>query len=151
MASEHVPNRYSLSIGSPEGHLKPNHFDFFDGERPARFPSPAEVRANPVLQGARNSLITKFASLNIVVKYGQEITVSEAYCLLALQLLPDVPVPKVYEWCEDGGEVFNLHGAYPRRNLGESVGDSLAGSEEEGLYPTTHDCGGFTQGAAGSK
>jgi aminoglycoside phosphotransferase (APT) family kinase protein len=42
------------------------------------------------------------------VKYGEDITVSEAHCLRALRrLLPDeVPVPEVYGWCEDGGEVF---------------------------------------------
>ncbi|USP78884.1 kinase-like protein [Curvularia clavata] len=106
MASERVPNRYPLSIVSPEGHSELENLDFFDGNRPAHFPSPAEVRENPVLRKTLGSIATKFDSLNIIVKYGVDIAASEAYCLRALQLLPEVPVPKVYGWCEEGGEVF---------------------------------------------
>jgi hypothetical protein len=46
--------------------------------------------------------------LGLLVKYGEEITIAEGQCLLALrQLLPDtVPVPEVYGWREDDGQVF---------------------------------------------
>jgi hypothetical protein len=102
MATNDSPNRYLLS-----GVLSPEQSS--DSDRPAHwFPSPAEVRANPRLRGTLGSCTTKFDSLNILVKYGEDITVSEAHCLRALRrLLPDeVPVPEVYGWCEDSGEVF---------------------------------------------
>jgi hypothetical protein len=102
MATDDSPNRYLLS-----GVLSPEQSS--DSDRPAHwFPSPAEVRANPLLRETLGSCTTKFDSLNIVVKYGEDITVSEAHCLRALRrLLPDeVPVPEVYGWREDGGEVF---------------------------------------------
>ena len=46
--------------------------------------------------------------LGLLVKYGEGITIAEGQCLLALrQLLPDtVPVPEVYGWREDDGQVF---------------------------------------------
>ena len=42
------------------------------------------------------------------MKYGEEITIEEGQCLLALrQLLPGtVPVPEVYGWRKDDGQVF---------------------------------------------
>ena len=110
MAPDNIPNRYLLSsLLSPERSPDFEHMDYFNCDRSAHlFPSPAEVRANPLLRGTSASRTTKFDSLNLVVKYGKEITASEAHCLRALRrLLPDeVPVPKVYGWCEDGGEVF---------------------------------------------
>lgn len=78
-------------------------------DRPAHlFPSPAEVRAHPLLRKTVGSCTTKSDSLNLVVKYGEDITASEAHCLRALRRLlsNDVPVPEVYGCCEDGGEVF---------------------------------------------
>ncbi|KAF2820365.1 hypothetical protein CC86DRAFT_398073 [Ophiobolus disseminans] len=87
MATDDTPNRYLLSsLVSPE----PSP-DF------ELFPSPAEVRANPLLRKITGSCTTKFDTLNIVVKYGEDITASEAHCLRGLRrLLPDeVPVP---EW-----------------------------------------------------
>lgn len=68
-------------------------------------PLPAEVRAHqlPVQYGP-----VQFESLNLLVKYGKEITIAEGQCLWALRrFLPSqVPVPEVYGWCEDNGEVF---------------------------------------------
>jgi hypothetical protein len=110
MAPDNVPNRYLLSsLFSSERSPDFEHMDYFNCNIPAHlFPSPAEVRANPLLRETLGSCTTKFDSLNIVVKYGEDITASEAHCLRALRrLLPDeVPVPEVYGWCEDGGEVF---------------------------------------------
>jgi hypothetical protein len=110
MASDDESNRYLLPrVVSPEQSPDFEHLETFDSGRPAHlFPSPAEVRANPILRDVIGSCTTKFDSLNLVVKYGSNITGSEAYCLRALrQLLPDeVPVPDVYGWCEDGGEGF---------------------------------------------
>lgn len=75
-------------------------------------PSPAEVRAaaklTTDLHNPRRPRPVWFPSLNLVVKYGYEITIAEGQCLWAIRrLLPDVlPVPEVYGWCRDGDEVF---------------------------------------------
>lgn len=106
MASGHMLGHCLIPSVLSKQHPKFNHLDFFDGERSAHFPSPAEVREYPILRETTGSNTTKFDSLNIVVKYGSDIAASEAYCLQVLQFLPDIPVPKVYGWCEDGGEVF---------------------------------------------
>jgi hypothetical protein len=110
MTPDDVTNRYFLPrVVSPEQSPDFEHLETFNSGRPAHlFPSPAEVRANPLLRKTHGSCTTKFDSLNIVVKYGSRVSGSEAYCLRALrQLLPDeVPVPDVYGWCEDGGEAF---------------------------------------------
>jgi hypothetical protein len=110
MALDSIPNRYLLpSLLSPEQSPDFEYMDCFNYDRSAHlFPSPAEVRANPILRKTMGSCTTKFDSLNVVVKYGENITASEALCLQALQkLLPDeVHVPKLYRWCEDEGEVF---------------------------------------------
>jgi hypothetical protein len=110
MAPDDVSNRYLLPrVISPERSPDSEHLETFTSGRPTHlFPSPAEVRANPLLRDTLGSCTTRFDSLNIVVKYRSRVTGSEAYCLHALrQLLPDeVPVRDVYAWCEDGGEVF---------------------------------------------
>ncbi|OBT60829.1 hypothetical protein VE03_09918 [Pseudogymnoascus sp. 23342-1-I1] len=68
-------------------------------------PLPTEVRAHqrPGQYGP-----IQFESLNLLVKYGKEITIAEGQCLWALRrFLPSqVPVPEIYGWCEDNGEVF---------------------------------------------
>ncbi|ELR04301.1 hypothetical protein VC83_06017 [Pseudogymnoascus destructans] len=68
-------------------------------------PLPAEVRAHQ-RQGQYGPI--QFESLNLLVKYGKEITIAEGQCLWAIRrFLPSqVPVPEVYGWCEDNGEVF---------------------------------------------
>jgi len=66
-------------------------------------PLPAEVRARQRRRGP-----VRFESLNLLVKYGKDITIAEGQCLWALRRLlsTQVPVPEVYGWCEDNGEVF---------------------------------------------
>jgi hypothetical protein len=68
-------------------------------------PLPAEVRAN---QRPGHYGPVQFESLSLLVKYGKDITIAEGQCLWALRrFLPSqVPVPDVYGWCEDNGEVF---------------------------------------------
>jgi len=80
---------------------------------PCALPSPAEVRAaaNLINTGPRNlrrPCPVRFPSLNLLVKYGREITIAEGQCLWTIRsLLPDVvPVPEVFGWCQDGNEVF---------------------------------------------
>jgi hypothetical protein len=71
-------------------------------------PSPADVRqaAGPKTNMNRPVPVA-FPSLNLVVKYGATITVTEGQCLWAIRhLLPTVPVPEVYGWCREQGDTF---------------------------------------------
>jgi hypothetical protein len=49
-----------------------------------------------------------FPSLGLCVKYGTEVTIAEGQCLLFVRskLSQHVPVPEVYKWCKDDGQVF---------------------------------------------
>jgi hypothetical protein len=48
-----------------------------------------------------------FPSMNLIVKYGLTIRMTEGQCLWAIRrLCPNVPVPEVYGWCQDEGETF---------------------------------------------
>jgi hypothetical protein len=71
------------------------------------FPSPAEIHASK-RPGQGWSRTARFEALNLIVKYGKDITIAEGQTLWALRrLLPSrVPVPEVYGWCQEGGEVF---------------------------------------------
>ncbi|KAK3938006.1 kinase-like domain-containing protein [Diplogelasinospora grovesii] len=81
----------------------------------AELPSPANVRArgavqDPTSQG-RNFAFrpVRYEELGLVVKFGRppEMTVAEGQCLWALhRILPNVPVPEVYGWTHDDGQVF---------------------------------------------
>ena len=79
---------------------------FFLRNRPGTsLPLPTEVRAKQI-PGQHGPV--PFESLNVLVKYGKEITIAEGQCLWALRnILPfKVPVPEVYGWCEDNSEIF---------------------------------------------
>jgi hypothetical protein len=71
-------------------------------------PTPDQVRARGA-DPTHFRPITRFEELDLFVKYGRDITVSEALCLRAVkQLFPNdrVPVPEVYGWIVDGQDVF---------------------------------------------
>lgn len=71
-------------------------------------PSPADVRraASPETNPIRPLPVT-LPSLGLVVKYGSAITLAEGQCLWAIRrLLPSVPVPEVYGWCQDNDQTF---------------------------------------------
>ncbi|CVL07615.1 uncharacterized protein FMAN_14494 [Fusarium mangiferae] len=85
---------------------------FFARNRPGvAFPSADQVRAKSeacdhVLH-RKNTVI--FELLGLVVKYGKEprVTVAEGQCLWWLHRnLPSVPVPEIYGWIDEAGEVF---------------------------------------------
>ena len=50
----------------------------------------------------------KFPSLGLIVKYGADTTATEAETqnMIYKQLKGKVPVPEVFGWTEDGGQVF---------------------------------------------
>ncbi|KAF2123946.1 kinase-like protein [Dothidotthia symphoricarpi CBS 119687] len=78
---------------------------------PTSLPSPAEVRENqsmdPHARNIRRPRPVRFPSMGLLVKYGTEITIAEAQCLLFIRrTLQTVPVPEVYGWCKDDNQVF---------------------------------------------
>jgi aminoglycoside phosphotransferase len=90
---------------------------FFSRNGPgAELPSPADVRARSAVQnpGAQQTTYrippVRYEELGLIVKFGSapRVTVDEGQCLWALRrALPDVlPVPEVYGWTHDGGQVF---------------------------------------------
>jgi hypothetical protein len=73
-------------------------------------PTPDQVRArcpgSDHYNGAR--AIAKFEELDLIVKFGQHVTISEAVCLKKIDQLfsKQVPVPEVYGWRVDNQIVF---------------------------------------------
>ena len=82
---------------------------FTQPNAPSALPSPAEVRVLANVHHDQNcAQLIHFPSLRLIVKYGRTITIAEGQCLWAIRhlLIDFVPVPEVYGWCRDGGEVF---------------------------------------------
>lgn len=46
--------------------------------------------------------------MDLLVKYGTEVTIAEAQCLLFIrrELSQTVPVPEVFGWCKNNNQVF---------------------------------------------
>jgi hypothetical protein len=73
----------------------------------AELPSPSEVRMAAGDVRRRYPPPVVFRSMNLLVKYGKLGSYAEAQCLWAIKrFLPEIPVPEVYGWCQDGEEVF---------------------------------------------
>lgn len=78
----------------------------------ATLPKPAAVRKAATLPKtgvwAKKPCCVPFISQGLVVKYGPGIEIAEAQCMWAIRrsLGHHVPVPEVYGWCRDEGEVF---------------------------------------------
>lgn len=87
---------------------------FFREHRASTLPNPAEVRAiNAGSGNFRGTMFNrpppvKFPSLGLIVKYGADTTVTEAETqhMVYKQLKDRVPVPEVFGWTENGGQVF---------------------------------------------
>lgn len=72
-------------------------------------PSPDQVRARCPRSGpAYSRPIARFDEFDLAVKFGDRVTTSEALCLrMVKRLLPtQVPVPEVYGWKVEQGQVF---------------------------------------------
>ncbi|TAQ84317.1 hypothetical protein B7494_g7353 [Chlorociboria aeruginascens] len=80
---------------------------YFLGDH-AKLPTPAEVRqARGSTQSESKPPPVVFEALNLLVKYGQAITIAKGQCLWALKLLlPVVRIPVVYGWSQDSGGTF---------------------------------------------
>lgn len=91
-----------------------NHSSFFQEHNLASLPSPTMVREvasrseDPRSTRRHRSLPVYFPSLGLCVKYGTEVTIAEGQSLLFVRskLGAHVPVPEVYRWCKDDGQVF---------------------------------------------
>jgi aminoglycoside phosphotransferase len=87
---------------------------FFREHRASTLPNPVEVRA--INEGSGNIRGTrfnrppsvKFPSLGLIVKYGADTTITEAETqhMVYKQLKGKVPVPEVFGWTTNGGQVF---------------------------------------------
>ncbi|KAI1445007.1 kinase-like domain-containing protein [Annulohypoxylon stygium] len=105
----------------------------FPGE--SILPTPAQVRAlghdpaNPDTSSTTRPLPVKIQSLSLLVKYGSQVSVAEAECLILVRKhLPSVPVPEVYGWCDDENQTFIYMELVEGRTL-EDAWDQL--SEDE--------------------
>lgn len=104
----------SLTPGSKDD-LGGDHV-VFQGKLPPgmlSLPSTEEVRRAALLSGNPSATNrprpppVKFPSLRLLVKYGTQVSVAEAHCLIFIRThLPNIPVPEVYGWCHDGGQNF---------------------------------------------
>ncbi|KAH3913092.1 hypothetical protein HBI56_087890 [Parastagonospora nodorum] len=98
-------------------------------------PSPSAVREvasrskDPRAKRRNRPLPVYFPSLSLCVKYGTEVTIAEGQCLLFIRsrFLQDIPVPEVYKWCKDDGQVF----IYMELIDGVTLEKSWEGLEEE--------------------
>ncbi|KZW00261.1 hypothetical protein EXIGLDRAFT_604553 [Exidia glandulosa HHB12029] len=74
---------------------------FAQAAAPLELPTPSDVRAAQlrVVRNPRRPPPVLFPTLGLVVKYGRDTSIAEAQCI-------SVPVPEVYGWCIDDGEVF---------------------------------------------
>jgi hypothetical protein len=77
-------------------------------------PTPVEVRriasqsTNPAASIPTRPPPVSFTEQGLIVKYGTEITIAEGQCLLYIrkELRNVVPVPKLFGWRHDIGQVF---------------------------------------------
>lgn len=72
-------------------------------------PTPEQIRARfqePIFPYSQ--LIAKFEELDLIVKFGEHVTISEIVCLRIVKELSSnrVPVPEVYGWAVDDHHVF---------------------------------------------
>jgi hypothetical protein len=66
----------------------------------------------------------RFPSLGLIVKYGPQVSITEAQCLILIRkFLPTVPVPEVYGWCQDGRQTFIYMELVDGRTLEQSWDD----------------------------
>lgn len=81
--------------------------------RPAKLPTPEEVRKQAKLSGIniKNTIRpapVRFPDLGILVKWGSDVTITEGQCLWFLHrnLSNKVPVPRIFGWTWDEGQTF---------------------------------------------
>jgi hypothetical protein len=114
MTPEGVEGEAGLHYSSHNTTRTISDSSFFREHRASTLPIPAEVRAineeSGNIRGTRFNRPppVKFPSLGLIVKYGADTTVTETETqnMVYKQLEGKVPVPEVFGWTEDGGQVF---------------------------------------------
>ncbi|KAK9854401.1 hypothetical protein MYU51_004419 [Penicillium brevicompactum] len=112
----------SEGVGVEAGLHSPSHnktrilYDssFFKEHRATTLPTPTELRAINKESGNIRGIYfnrpppVKFPSLGLIVKYGADATIVEAETqhMVHNKLKGKVPVPEVFGWTEDSGQVF---------------------------------------------
>ncbi|KAJ5977579.1 hypothetical protein N7501_000921 [Penicillium viridicatum] len=114
MTPEGVEGEAGLHDSSHKTTTTISDSSFFREHRASTLPTPAEVRA--INEESGNIRGTSFnrpppvelPSLGLIIKYGADTTVTEAKTqkMIYNQLKGKVPVPEVFGWTEDGGQVF---------------------------------------------
>ncbi|KAE9373190.1 hypothetical protein N431DRAFT_482290 [Stipitochalara longipes BDJ] len=70
-------------------------------------PRPEDVRRLGNTDPWATPTPVSFPALNLLVKYSPRITFAEGQCIWAIQhFLPSVPVPEIYGWCRNQGQIF---------------------------------------------
>jgi hypothetical protein len=81
---------------------------FFTQNR-GTLPLPADIRAQAKTYNPARPPPVIYSELGLLIKYGSEITIAEGQCLWAIRRLlgsSKIPVPEIYAWSSDGGQVF---------------------------------------------
>lgn len=105
-------NPQILATGLPDSQQPKMEFlesSFFKGNRSnVCLPTPAEVRALSGRTSTSRELPTRFKHLNLIVKWGPDVTVSEAQSLWAIKMVlgNEVPMPELCGCQVDGHDVF---------------------------------------------
>lgn len=113
MATNHNPELSASSTPIPSAKVFPQS-SFFQERRAPALPTPAEIRA---LNGETGDWRTIFShrappvllpSLGLAVKYGTNVTIAEVETQVWMRekLKGRVPIPEVFGWAEDGGQIF---------------------------------------------
>ena len=73
---------------------------------PTELPSPDKVREHDDVLDRRAADIVRFLQLDLVVKYGPHVRAAEGQVLWVIEHFTDVRAPIVYDWFQDGDEMF---------------------------------------------
>ncbi|EEU34230.1 uncharacterized protein NECHADRAFT_85499 [Fusarium vanettenii 77-13-4] len=113
MATNDTPELTACSASTPTAEVFPQS-SFFQERRAPALPSPKEIRALNEASGHYRARSLSHPppvlvpSLGLAVKYGADVTIAEAetQVLMREKLKDRVPIPEVFGWAEDGGQMF---------------------------------------------
>ncbi|RSM14091.1 hypothetical protein CDV31_005553 [Fusarium ambrosium] len=113
MATNDTPELSACSTPTPTAKVFPQS-SFFQERRAPALPSPAEIRAlNEASGHCRAASLNHpppviVPSLGLAVKYGADVTIAEveAQVLMRERLQGRVPIPEVFGWVKDSGQMF---------------------------------------------
>lgn len=102
--------------------------------RTCRLPTPEAVRSHHVyLKEGWRANVVHFEELELVVKFGKEIYMGEAYAMwFVAQYAPSVSLPTLYGWAQQDGEVF-IYYEYIKGETMETRWPSLKPEQKIGL------------------